>query len=396
MNGTLTISFASDMPAAAVDVVSPDLEILKRIMLDPGQSVSVPAVPDASFLRVHLPSGQVVMLKDPGNLEREVSLQKIQRRMPESPSTVDEELPIESSLSEIRRYYRGLQMRAPTPFAASRSLLQRDHVLLHLHGRTIQHYTVSLIRGNEHIPGVMATLREAQWQLNGEPTQPPLVLQIRDEERGTRLELRVPGSAKRIWARADALRDDPSAVIFSVRIATCELSADTIASYLQRGDLYSAQAMVPWIDRAEGLLFEKWTDPYAAAVGAYLLLRLKEFNKMHDWARNLANNFRFLPDGCIIWAWQLIHQDPPNENEIRKYLLMAVDRGLPVYSEGLRLLTDGLRLMSSGGAVAREKVIKSTEVVLWSSPFTALLTVEPGRLPASDTSLYDIAFASKA
>ena len=128
-------------------------------------------------------------------------------------------------------------------------------------------------------------------------------------------------------------------------------------------------------------LFEKMDDPYAAAVGAYLLLRLKKFSEMRDWARNLASRFDFLADGCVIWAWQLIHQQQWNSQEIRKYLLMAVERGLPVYSEGLRLLTDGLRLMGEDGRAPRDKVVQSAGVVLWSSPLTASLTAEPGVEP---------------
>jgi hypothetical protein len=60
---------------------------------------------------------------------------------------------------------------------------------------------------------------------------------------------------------------------------------------------------------------------------------------------------------------------------------MAVDRGLPVYSEGLRVLTDGLRLMGSDGKPPREKVIKSAGVVLWSLPLTASLVADPGMVP---------------
>jgi len=384
MSGALTIKFAPDMPAATVEVVSPDLEVVQRVMLDPGRSTSVQVPSEASFLRVHLPSGQVVTLKDPGNLTREVSLQTIQGRLPGSQPPLEEELPEQSSVSEIRRYHRG-RPRTPTI-----SVAPLTHLLkLRTYG------TVELTGVGGHIPGVLASSgREAQWQMPDNPQQSPLALKIL-EHSGTRLDLRVPGNALRIWARADALRDQPS-VSFSVRIATLASTADTIASYLQRGDLYSAEAMAQWIDEAAGLLFDKMEDPYAAAVGAYLLLRLKKFNQMHDWARNLASRFDFLPDGCVIWAWQLIHQQASNADEIRKYLLMAVDRGLPVYSEGLRLLTDGLRLMGPDGLAARDKVVKSAGVVLWSSPLTASLTAEPGFASPTDPSLHDIAFASAA
>ena len=92
---------------------------------------------------------------------------------------------------------------------------------------------------------------------------------------------------------------------------------------------------------------------------------------MQDWARNLASRFDFLADDCVIWA-QLINQQPSSADEISKYLLMAMDRGLPVYSGGLRLLTDGIRLMGS-------------------SSLAASLSAEPGTPPLTDPSLHDIA-----
>jgi hypothetical protein len=73
MSGALTIKFAPDMPAATVDVVSPDLEVVQRVMLTPGRSTSVEVPSEESFIRVHLPSGQVITLKDPGNLTRDCS-----------------------------------------------------------------------------------------------------------------------------------------------------------------------------------------------------------------------------------------------------------------------------------------------------------------------------------
>jgi hypothetical protein len=388
MSGELTITFARDMPAATVEVVSPDLEVVQRVMLDPGRSTTVQVPSEASFLRVHLPSGQVVTLKDPGNLTREVSLHTIQRRLQGSQPPFEEEPPEQSSMTEIRRYLRG-QSRTTTPKPTLATGPLTPLLTLRAYGRA------ELTGARGPISGVLASSgREAQWHLAHNPQQPPLALKILAQS-GTRLELRVPGNASRIWARADTLRDQ-SAVSFSVRIATIASSADTIASYLQRGDLYSAEAMAQWIGEAAELLFDKMEDPYAAAVGAYLLLRLKKFDEMHDWARNLASRFDFLPDGCVIWAWQLIHQQPSNADEIRKYLLMAVDRGLPVYSEGLRLLTDGLRLMGSDGQAPRDKVVQSAGVVLWSSPLTASLATEPGVAPPTNPSLHDIAFASEA
>jgi hypothetical protein len=66
------------------------------------------------------------------------------------------------------------------------------------------------------------------------------------------------------------------------------------------------------------LLQDKIEDPYAAVVGAYLLLRLKRFSQMHDWGQHLADWFPFLPDGCVLWASQLMQQpssDPADSSK---------------------------------------------------------------------------------
>ena len=227
---------------------------------------------------------------------------------------------------------------------------------------------------------------------------PPYQLRI-DQLSGRALEIQVPGNAHRIWARADVLSQQ-STISFSVRIQTLSDAADTIAGYLQRGDLYSAEAMAEWCDQAYGMLKDKFDDPYAAAVGAYLLLKLRRFSQMHDWGRNLANQFPFLPDGCVIWASQLMQQPSSDPTEIRKYLLQSMERGLPVYSEGLRLLTDGLRLMGEEAEAmeAREKVKAATGVVVWDSPVTASVPTTNAYSQTLDESgvVYDIAFAARA
>lgn len=98
---------------------------------------------------------------------------------------------------------------------------------------------------------------------------------------------------------------------------------------------------------AEKLLLEKVEDPIAAAVGGYFLLKTRELDKMHDWAKNLANWFEWMPDGAIIYAWQMIHlQKREDKFVIANYLIEAADRGIPLFTEGLRLLFEGLSMLS--------------------------------------------------
>src|SRR5688572_25106183 len=68
MSGRLNITFAPDMPGATVEVVAPDLTTIDRLWLTPGQQKAVDVPSEATFLRVHLSSGEIVTLDDPGNL----------------------------------------------------------------------------------------------------------------------------------------------------------------------------------------------------------------------------------------------------------------------------------------------------------------------------------------
>ena len=164
-------------------------------------------------------------------------------------------------------------------------------------------------------------------------------------------------------------------------------------NYLQRGDLHAAEAMLEWADRAERMLASKRRDPYAATVGAYLLLQFRDFDRLHDWPRNLANWIDYLPDGCVIWATQLMHKSPDNKQEIREYLFKAVDRGLPVYTEGLRLLLDGLRALGPAGRDAFLEVTGKAGIVMWDAPLTTTVHAT-GDTSGATSSLYDIAFGS--
>ena len=402
MSGQLRVAFASDMPAATVEVVSPDMEVVERFMLDGGRSRTVEVPSEASFLRVHLPSGQIVMLQDPGNLDREVSMEEIlagrtvrSRGAPPgiaAPApmprlSADETDPSDSpTQSELRRYQRVRSSTAPSVTGGGVALPLAQFGTARLVGP-----------GGAPLPGVSASRsREAHWDVQSLPIHPPYQLRI-EQPSGSVLVVQLPGNLRSVWARADVLRER-SAVSFSVRIQTQSDAADTIAGYLHRGDLYSAEAMAEWCDEAIAMLQSKVADPYAAVIGAYLLLRLKRFSKMHDWARNLANWFPQMPDGCVVWASQLMQEPSSDPDEIRHYLLEAVNRGLPVYTEGLRLLTDGLRLMGDEGTPAREKIRGATGVVVWDSPVTVCVQTPATYTRDLDTPgiVYDIAFAARA
>lgn len=134
----------------------------------------------------------------------------------------------------------------------------------------------------------------------------------------------------------------------TLTVATNDNLAEATLGYLTVGAMQHAGQIS---DQAEGLLYRKMQNPAGAAIGGYFLLRTSNLERLHNWPQNLANWMQWMPDGALIHAWQLIREQqeshepvPARLDEARELLLVTVERGLPVYTEGLRLLVSGLKL----------------------------------------------------
>jgi hypothetical protein len=133
----------------------------------------------------------------------------------------------------------------------------------------------------------------------------------------------------------------------TLTVATDDNLAEATLGYLTVGAVTHAGL----ISDQAALLYSKTENPAGAAVGGYFLLRTSSLERLHNWPRNLANWMQWMPDGALIHAWQLIREQqespepaPACLDEARESLLVTVERGLPVYTEGLRLLVSGLKL----------------------------------------------------
>ncbi|MGH2664772.1 hypothetical protein [Flavobacterium sp.] len=139
--------------------------------------------------------------------------------------------------------------------------------------------------------------------------------------------------------------------LYDVSLKMSNSKAQALLSLMTSGDMIRARSL--WaLNDAETLLLEKIQDPTAAAIGGYYLLKTDELARLHDWANNLANWFSWLPDGCIIHAWQMIMENNTEKNDhnyqdrIKNRLLESLERGMPIYTEGIRLLYEGLVMCS--------------------------------------------------
>ena len=128
-------------------------------------------------------------------------------------------------------------------------------------------------------------------------------------------------------------------------VRTADDDVEALRGYIQRGELEVARVAAPKV-MAERFR-SKMAAPRIAALGAYFLLRVRDLDRLHDWPDNLTRWKTLLPDGPVIAAWQRLLDDDPDYEEVFGFLMKAVDRGLPVCTEGVRLLKNGLELFAS-------------------------------------------------
>ena len=137
-------------------------------------------------------------------------------------------------------------------------------------------------------------------------------------------------------------RDDLSSRV-SVNLANPQ--ADILMHYYARNQLEQATSMTT-VDSpdliSEGLLAGKHADPIGASLGVYVLLRLGNIERLHDWTAYLTDWFDWLPDGPAIRGEHLARVG--RHREALELFLKLPQRGLPFFSDGLSYAVDRLRL----------------------------------------------------
>lgn len=128
----------------------------------------------------------------------------------------------------------------------------------------------------------------------------------------------------------------------SARVELASVEAQTVAAYLEQGQMKAAARL---ITNAEELLNSKMSDPLAAALGGYAILRAGQLERLHDWPLNLSRSFEWLPDGAVIAGEQALRADDPKT--AREQFTLAAQRGLPLFSDGFSILLSRLHSLSS-------------------------------------------------
>lgn len=135
----------------------------------------------------------------------------------------------------------------------------------------------------------------------------------------------------------------PLEIVVSTRNWNCEalLSLITAGSINEARKLYNT--------KEAAIIQEVEKSATAAAIVGYFFLKIGTLGYLVDGARFMADNYPWMPDGCVIHAWQFMQQEEQSAADIAlitNRLVEAVGRGVPFYTEGLRLLYDGLVKLS--------------------------------------------------
>lgn len=97
------------------------------------------------------------------------------------------------------------------------------------------------------------------------------------------------------------------------------------------------------VDKAAELLLSKYSDAPAAALGGLTLHRFGRLKERQAWVENLARDFTWLPDGQILCAALLIHDEDRRERARGLDLLFSATASRPLYTDGLSLASELLR-----------------------------------------------------
>lgn len=230
--------------------------------------------------------------------------------------------------------------------------------------------------------------RKGEWADITAPNKPELDYSIREQDprafatatirdhynealwlvvSGTDIPSRVvalppPPQGSHAAVRALLYRDlSPSPDPLSVVVELANPQAQSLLAFLAQGKLAAASIIGPsYVEQAKRLVQDKFTDPVAAAIGGYFLLRAAEVDRLHGWIKNLDVFFPWMADGAVIHASHLLQQDSPDVDQARERFLEGEKRGLPLFTQGLRSLFDGLSALNR--RKTGDKVVIDTDV----------------------------------
>jgi hypothetical protein len=122
-----------------------------------------------------------------------------------------------------------------------------------------------------------------------------------------------------------------------------------LVQWLQRGrEDIAADAFTPIAVR---LLAEKFSNPYAAALGGYTLMRVapNRFQDIGNWVHRLCDQFEWLPDGAVLHAAAMAREvsGDGDIDSVAEMTRLAYERGVPLFAAGVRQLLELLLVLEA-------------------------------------------------
>ncbi len=141
----------------------------------------------------------------------------------------------------------------------------------------------------------------------------------------------------------------PCTVTFAMRAG--RVRADVAFAHQRRvawtlGGLVKSDAAVSTAElfaNADQILLEKYRDPSAAALGGLTLHRLGRLRERSAWVENLARDFGWIPDGGVLLAALLAHDDDPRQRARGLDRLIQTAELRPLFADGRALAIKLLR-----------------------------------------------------
>jgi|GEM_PF-6861639 hypothetical protein len=147
--------------------------------------------------------------------------------------------------------------------------------------------------------------------------------------------------------------------------------AQLAAEYLQSSDRNTASTI---LGDLEDLVAGKESDPIAAALSCYALLRLRQHDRLHDWPSNLARKFPEMADGAIIAGELALRRG--NDREAEEWIRQALGGPTPIFTDGYSILLSAARALD----LLKDTSDDSTRQSLDRAPLPVPATVDFDKL----------------
>jgi hypothetical protein len=317
-----------DLP---IEVRKLNLAIVARSVIS--QPVDVP--PGTYYISVKMPAGQ--------ELFKEVKVGRRAQNVVKVTLAPDPEDEPPSKSQELLHF---LQKSAVRAFPVNQ--LETPDLLQPVVGK-LRAFSGNLLRGECH------DMNRDSWELRSLGTDDLAQLDINGTDAVQLLQLIQPGQPVLNIVLPVSSKSGCIVVLkrfpdrsTGVNIHLNNSMANLLWQYTERGYIQQALTTVTSDTlQQEKLLEGETSDPIAAAVRAYTILRFGELEELDDWTEALKNQFTWLPDGLAIRGEHLARLGE-HEQALTVFLEMPT-RGLPIFSDGFSYVIDRLRLYISVG-----------------------------------------------